>query len=55
MDRELEEIIIKAIPREDCPIKNAGAMNRRELLEKRIIDYIAKQLNSQFNAKPFKE
>lgn len=49
----LDEIITKAIPQETCPIKNMGAMNRRELLKKRLNDYIGKQLSNQFNAKVY--
>ncbi len=48
----ITEIVIKAIPRETCPVKNAAAMNRRELLRKRINDYLSEQLSQQFNAKP---
>lgn len=37
----LTEIIVKAIPAETCPVKNANAMHRMEVLEKRLLAYIA--------------
>ncbi len=49
----LSEIIVRAIPNEECPVKNAGAMHRREVLEKRIKAYIEHQLSNQFNAKVY--
>lgn len=33
---EIEEIVTRAIPREDCPVKEAGAKHRREQLKQRI-------------------
>lgn len=49
---DLEEIIIKAIPTEICPQKNAAAMHRREILRIRINQYVRykiEQLNESFN------
>lgn len=48
---DLQEIIVKAIPAETCPVRNAGVMYRRELLKKRINEYIADQLTKQFDSK----
>ncbi len=41
---EIDEIITRAIPAEDCPIKNAGAMHRREELKKRLIEFTGEKL-----------
>ena len=51
IDNELKDIIIKAIPAEDCPVKNAYAMHRRELLETRLIEYIKAKNGSIDNDK----
>lgn len=49
---EINEIVEKAIPCESCPVKNEGAMYRRDQLKKRILAYTAHQLSTQFNARP---
>lgn len=48
---EIEEIISKAIPGEDCPVKNEAAMHRRKELKKRIEEHVQNQLSKQFNAR----
>lgn len=40
-DPKLSEIIIRAIPNEDCPVKQMNAMHRRDVAEKRLLAYIA--------------
>jgi len=39
-DKELIEMVTRAIPAEDCPVKNAAAMYRRDVLYDRIVLYI---------------
>ena len=36
----IDEIVKKAIPLSDCPVKRMGEINRRELLTKRICELI---------------
>lgn len=40
-DPILTEIILKAIPNEDCPVKQMHVNYRREVAEKRLIAYIS--------------
>lgn len=47
----LDEIILKAIPFETCPIQEGYNKNRRTLLKQRVEAYIAGQLEAQFNAR----
>lgn len=41
----IDEIVTKAIPAEDCPIKNANAMHRRVELRKRIVDLVNEKIS----------
>jgi hypothetical protein len=44
---EINEIVTRAIPAEDCPVKEAGAQHRREQLKKRIEELLMQRDRSQ--------
>ena len=46
----VEEIVTRAIPKEDCPVKESGAEHRREQLKKRIED----KLKERDKTEPYK-
>ncbi len=50
-DNELKQIIIQALPEVSCHVSNANVIAKRVWLEKKIIDYLGKQLSNQFNAR----
>ena len=44
---EIDEIISRAIPREDCAVKEAGAQHRRDQLRRRIEELLKTRDRSQ--------
>ena len=48
---EIDEIVTKAIPAEDCPVKNAGAMDRRKKLKERIEKLLQETRNQPYSPK----
>lgn len=45
---EIDEIVTRAIPAETCPVKNAGAMDRRVKLKQRILELLERERNKPY-------